>query len=469
MDRVRAMFPRLRLQGRNDMLVLLAVVVTAAASGIALGFHQTNLVLIAFAAVAGALLFVITVKRPAIGAALILFLAPLEGSVSIGGNSAVKLISLFCMLVFAVRVLDPANKILLDRGSALAICFVLWAFVTLAWSPDPRSSISDWVSIALQSVLYVLLVNFVLSGRDLKLALWGHVLGGTILAIGFTQRLIALDFLRNVDIMGFGINLGTRLIGLNVVLAVILYQLETNRLARFVLILAAGISSIGAVIGLSRGTWVGVAASLGALGAVYYYKGKMRPRWGQIIKWSMAVMLLVFILSSFVLDAHGIQKMTTRFIEGFTFSDAGGGRFEIWSVARDIFVTSPIWGHGVGAFHDEFMINVEKSGLSNYFHVNEAKGAHNAFVLTGVELGLVGIGLLVALLAYVFRKVWKLTRLNPPNLPTLSSVWALTTFLVLSMLVDSAVDRKYLWYGLALVTLLIRYPSTRGLTASQGE
>jgi O-antigen ligase len=214
---------------------------------------------------------------------------------------------------------------------------------------------------------------------------------------------------------------------------------------------------------------VGVAASLGVVGAVYYYKGNYRPKWGHIITWTLGVLVLVFILGSFVLDRHGIQKMTTRFVEGFTFSDAGGGRFEIWSVARDIWLRSPIWGHGVGSFHDEFVINVEKSGLANYFHVNEAKGAHNAFVLTGVELGLIGIGLLIALLVYVFRKVWKLYRLNPPNLPTLSSVLALTTFLVLSMLVDSAVDRKYLWYGLALVTLLVRYPSTRGLTASQDQ
>lgn len=458
MERARSAITFLRSDARRtELLAGLLVALAAAGAGIAIGFQQVNLIALAFGGLAGVLFFALVVQRPAIGAALILFLAPLEGSVAIAGSSGVKLASLFCIGVFAVRMLNPNRKFEFDRASALGICFILWGFVTIAWSPDPMGSISDWISFSLQSILYLIMVNFVSSRRDLKLVLWGHVVGGLILSLGFTQQLIALDFLRNVEIMGFGINLATRLIGLNMILAVVLYLYEKNPLARIFLLVCAGAAGIGAVIGLSRGTWVGVAVSLGVIGMVYFIKGGMRPSPRLIAQLSLGVLILFLILSKYVLDEHGIEKMAYRFQTGVTLSDAGGGRFEIWQVAWNVFQTSPIWGHGIGSFHDEFVKFVDQSGLANFFHVNEAKGAHNAFVLVGVELGLVGIGLLVALLIDVFRKVWRLLRKSSPDIASLASALSLFIFIVLSMTVDSAVDRKYFWYGLALVTLLVRY------------
>jgi O-antigen ligase len=462
MTRARAAFASFRSIPRNSLLVGILVALLAASAGIAIGFEQVSLVSVTLAGVAGLLFFLVVLKRPAIGAALILFLAPLEGSVVFLGSSGVKLASLFCIAVFAVRMLNPGQKFEFDRASVLGICFVAWAFVTMAWSPDPVGSLSDWVSFALQSILYLILVNFVLSRRDLKLVLWGHVVGGFILSVGFTQQLIALDFLRNVDIMGFGINLASRLIGLNMVLAVVLYLFEKNFFARIFLLLCAGAAGVGAVIGLSRGTWAGVAISLGVIGLVYFFKGGVRPSFGQVLQLALGALALFFILSNYVLDEHGIEKMVYRFQTGVTLSDAGGGRFEIWQVAWNVFQTSPIWGHGIGAFHDEFVMFVDQSGLANFFHVNEAKGAHNAYVLVGVELGLVGLLLLVALLVEVFRKVLRFWFEKKPDIPSLASALSLFIFLALSMTVDSAVDRKYFWYGLALVTLIVRYAPRTG-------
>lgn len=443
-----------RLSNRFEIVSALVVAALAVAVGAAVGREQISLVLLIVGGGAG---LIAILKHPAFGAALILLLAPLEGAIMFQGHSAVKLATILCAAILVTQVTITRREIEFDRTTWLTVALVGWAFTTILWSPDQASSLSNWFSFALQSFLYFLLLNLILSKPDLKLALWGHVLGGLALSIIVTNTIVAREFLRKEDVAGMGLNLAARIIGLNLLLSILLYQLETRRLARVVLLISTILAGVGVVVALSRGTWYGVVVSLSVLGLISVLKGKFRFHFGQLLLWSLGGFVLFYVLNTFLLDEHGLWKLTYRFQSALTLSDAAGHRFDIWRVGWAMFSDAPLWGHGFDSFAHKFPYYLARSGLSDIFYSWETKQPHNAFVFITADLGLIGLFLFLAVLVSVFRKVWGLLHEDQANTSALAWGMALFAFLIIASTVDSAVDRKYLWYTLSLITLMIRY------------
>src|SRR5262245_34917136 len=126
-------------------------------------------------------------RRPAAGAALILALAPLEGALTFGDQSAVKLATVFCIGVFALRVVWTGEGVRIDTTTRVLVPFVAWASLSVLWNRDQTEAVSSCVTFALQCGLYFLILNLVRSRDDLRLALWGHVVGGAVLAVLVTK------------------------------------------------------------------------------------------------------------------------------------------------------------------------------------------------------------------------------------------------------------------------------------------
>ena len=74
-----------------------------------------------------------------------------------------------------------------------------------------------------------------------------------------------------------------------------------------------------------------------------------------------------------------------------------------------------------------------------------------------MQFGVVGFTLFLAVAFSAFRKTWAIWRSGPRNNATLAWVAALAVFLVAANFVDYAIDRKYLWYVLGLITLIALY------------
>jgi O-antigen ligase len=66
------------------------------------------------------------------------------------------------------------------------------------------------------------------------------------------------------------------------------------------------------------------------------------------------------------------------------------GRFEFWNVALKLFKHQPIKGFGLGTFFSAYYL--EYTGNEWY-----SRFAHNHYLQTLVELGIVGLGLLLTL------------------------------------------------------------------------
>lgn len=437
------------------IISLVAVALLAVLAAVSITYRIDMLVLLMMGGVVGLVVFVAIYKRPALGAALILGLAPLEGVLVYSGQSAVKLVTILCVGIFVLKMIFSDKKVEFDRASILIIILIVWALITVIWSPDQTSALSEWISFALQAVLYIVLINFIESRDDLKLAIWGHVLGGMVLAIGVTNQMIATEFLRSQDVLGLGINLASRLIGLNLLLTFLLYQFKHGLSAKVVLLVSFVSSGVGAVVTLSRGTWLGIAMSLAILVLFFLTSRKLTIPFGQILVWLFVALIIFVVLSNYVLSEHALNKLVYRFRTGFSLSDSAGGRFEIWKVGWQIFSDAPIQGQGFDSFSEQFRPYYESSGLTGSFHVAESKQAHNAYVQLATEMGLIGLGLFIAILMNLLYRAVQLLKYREIN--TIAFFLAIFAYLLVATMVDSGITRKYLWYTFSILTLMTQY------------
>ena len=324
------------------VIATLVAVMVALAIGIAISSGQLELVLL----IGGGLVVpAVVFWRPAFGAMLILGLAPLEGAVTLGGTSTAKLVTAFCIAVLVARMLILRVPLEFDRVTGLITLFVGWAFVSILWSVDLENGLESWISFALQSLLYVILLNLVKSKQDLKLAIWGHVLGGIVLSVILSYNIVTRDFLRRDEFGGLGINLAARMASLTLVLTVLLSQLEKRNLVRIALLLAALPSATAVVVSLSRGSWLGTTLSFLVFGAVMLWR-RRSFRVNRLLMTAAVVIVSLYIVDTFLLTDHGVAKLAARFEAGFSGEDAAGHRFDIWRVGLEMFREKPLWGRG---------------------------------------------------------------------------------------------------------------------------
>lgn len=410
---------------------------------------MTHTLLLAPLAVLGVGASFVIFRRPALGAALILSVVNFEGALEFSGVSVVKLLSVACGGIFVLRVFLTDTEIKVDPTTWLITLFLLWVATTVFWSPDSAGFSSGLTSLVLQALMYVLIINLIRSKEDLKLALWGYVIGGTALAAILGETMVVGNFHRSTDmeIAGLGINLAARMVGLNLLLCVALLHLERRSLPRLVLIGAAVLSGVSSVLALSRGNWYAIAVSLSALVFVLGLKKGFISSLKQALLIVAVGSAALYSSSTFLLSDYGFDKLQERFQSAYTFSDRASGRFDIWETVYEPFKERPLVGHGFNSFKP----------LNDWGH----NGAHNSFVLIAVEDGLIGVFLFVLILGSIFYALWR--KLSEERSETVALGWgmALFVFVTTASAVDSSVNRKYLWFVLGLISLLIHYYGTR--------
>jgi len=148
---------------------------------------------------------------------------------------------------------------------------------------------------------------------------------------------------------------------------------------------AAGVLiSIGGVyVTGSRGALLAIAAIFA------YFLWRSRHR----------VKLLLIAIAAALMSLPFAELLNQRLSNAI--SSGGAGRLDIWKVGFEAFTRHWLVGVGVGNFsaaYNESFISVYQRVL-----VGWNRGAHNLFVATGVELGIVGIALMLAAWIYQFR------------------------------------------------------------------
>ncbi len=273
-----------------------------------------NPLIFASLGIAGIAISLVIFKRPAIGAALILGLVHFERALVFNGISLVKLLSILCIGILFARVLIKDKGIRIDRTTLLIALFLTWIAFTVFWSSSQSVFLSEFISLSLQAFMYILIINLVRSKDDLQLTLWGHVIGGTVLAVILSITMINLNFVRSTDmeIAGLGINLAARMVGLNLLLAVLLAQLVKGRMAKIVLIIVAIISGIGSLLALSRGNWIALIVSAAVVILVMSIKKGSEFNFRQIILVGIIGIATLYAANQYFFSDYGFAKLQDR-------------------------------------------------------------------------------------------------------------------------------------------------------------
>jgi O-antigen ligase len=92
-------------------------------------------------------------------------------------------------------------------------------------------------------------------------------------------------------------------------------------------------------------------------------------------------------------DVKAVQEM----LNGKTTFTPTGERLQFYRNTLTLFSQSPVFGHGTGRFHEKYAEHV--AGTKQIVTSNP----HNEYLMVGVQSGLVGLGILVALLWALWR------------------------------------------------------------------
>ncbi len=269
----------------------------------------------------------------------------------------------------------------------VAVGLVLWQLVTYYWSVDPSSSLAR-VRLMLFILAMVWMVTEVCnSERERLLLAQAFVLGCFVLcgvifyafvSGGTTQAFRYVPSYLNP-------NDAADLLAAGVAIALLLIASRPGRLLQWVNIVFIPLAFAGVFLTASRSGFI--IACLAAAG-IFFVLRSIKP----VLRFAWVAVVLAALVMGFYAVA-GSESLGWN-LERMTFqTDTNSlgtltGRTTIWSAGAEQFKEHPIIGAGAGTF-----------GLAVRDELGATRAAHNVFIETAVETGVIGLCFLAAAFA----------------------------------------------------------------------
>lgn len=333
----------------------------------------------------GAIGIVVMAFRPYVAIQIFLLVLFFENAVGKAGNITVMKALGVIILAGWLASIMMQRRIGVSRSALLIamLCFLAWAGVCVLGALDARIGLVQFVSFA-QLVLSAIMFNSVVRSlrhlRGVQIGFLAWTVVATLVAIamyyaGATR--VAVGFVGNRNLLAIYINLG-------IVCALLTLPTIRSRLGQLAIALSLPILFLGMALTLSR---TGIVIMILALLVVWY---RLARHQGLLVLLGSATALagLVFLLpGAFWERTESIVPTIER------REDTFGVRVRIWEVGFRMIEDRPIMGVGPGNFapaspryaRGEIMIR----GLT----------AHNAYISAAAEMGLVGLGAFLTIIA----------------------------------------------------------------------
>jgi O-antigen ligase len=176
---------------------------------------------------------------------------------------------------------------------------------------------------------------------------------------------------------------------------------------------------------------------------------------------ALGALLILAMAAPLLMPTEMVDKLVTRFTSAGT--DRLANRLDIWRVAVAAISDRPFLGAGFGGFPDVFYSYMATAGIDPEWALRNARGnrvAHNVYLGTFAELGIVGLGFLLSSLAAhgagVLR-VWRRHRFyGDPRVAALALALGcmLVSFLVFANSIEIML-KKSTWVMLGMIQGLI--------------
>ena len=352
------------------------------------------------AAVLGIFVAPIFVTAPRYALLLFAALLPFDGvsSVGDGGITLTRLLGLALFAGWILHVLITRERVQLTRAGWGLVAFGLFAALSVAWAPDPASSGRAVLKLAQLLMLTVMGAHVLREPRDVQRML-DVVLASTVVVALLMLTTGHIDGERMSFTFGSG-NVNPNHVAATLVfpaVAAIALAPTSGMLGRWRLAAVAPIVVALFLTG-SRGGAVSLVAGL-------LFVSALRRRVG--IRLAVGAVVLA-IAVPMVASQATVDRLLSRF--SAAQQDRLSGRTDIWKVAIAMIEDRPLQGQSYGGFDEAFyhyMLTANVDPVFGRLHSRGNRAAHNIYLGTLAELGVVGFLLLLAALAVQARALWR--------------------------------------------------------------
>lgn len=335
---------------------------------------------------------------------------------------------------------------------AVLVLFLAWAVLSVAWAERPEAAFEAFYRLALNGMLFLIVYTAIRTPRDAIRVFAAFVVGAiAAAAIGLLAGAGPTPYGEAARVSGEFANANQLASALVASLALSLglaFAARRSPALRLLALGAAGFSLLGVMLTVSRSGLV--ALTVAALAAIVF-SGRWRPKVA-----TLSVMVLVSAIIYFLAFAPESSRERITTVEG------GTGRQDIWKVAWRMAEDNPLRGVGAGNFSTSSVHYLIAPGVlrRSDFIVDTQKVAHNVYLETLAELGVVGLTLLLLLILFLLRCSLQAIRQFERNGDTAMEIMAraqLVAMLGLLTALFFASDQysKQLWLLLATAPTLL--------------
>ena len=329
--------------------------------------------------------------------------------------------------------------------------FVIWAGLSIFWSLNPHRTLVEFLQLACYGLVYLLATrldehNFYRVGRMALIA------GVGIAAFGISQYL----FLALSRIRGTFPNPNP----LGIFLVMLFFVAWGCYLRRSGRLLAATslVLMVALVLTGSRGALICflLAFPLLFLGFKGKNLGKSIGKTILCISFTLILVQGIMLIAPYLHENVGANQLVHFLTRPESFiATSGVGRLAFWEVGARLALAEPVRGHGLGSF---FLAYFLEHGGDKWY----SRFAHNHYLQTAAELGLVGVGLLIGFIVTMGKAAYK-KLIQQKNMDYYPGALAA----MLAFLIHSGVDFSWNFPGTAVIFFALAGATAR--TAARKE
>ena len=330
----------------------------------------------------------------------------------------------------------------------LLILFVAWAAVSAVWAEDSGAAIDATTRYLPNAMLFLIVFAGVRTREQLLWVVGSLVMGAVVAAVYGMVAGPPPDDPGRVAI-GNANETAASLVAGGTLAAALVFALRGKPVLRLLTTIAVPLCVFAVFLTLSRGGLVALGASLIAAIVV---AGRRR---GVVLGVAAAAVLATVIY----FGAFAPAEARDRILE----LEGGTGRTDIWTVGWRMVEDQPLRGVGAGNFPVASIHYLLEPGalMRTDFIVDNPKVAHNTYLNVLAELGVVGLALFLAIIAFPLwwaaRAVGLAARAGDRELEVLAR--AMVVVIVGLLAADFFGSRQYskqLWLLLGLCPVLLQ-------------
>jgi O-antigen ligase len=336
--------------------------------------------------------------------------------------------------------------------TATLVLFLAWAGLSFAWSERPGAAVEAAYRLSLNAILFLIVFTAIRTERDVIRVMVAFVVGASAaIGVGMLAGTGPTPYGEAARVSGESENsneLASTLVAslaLALGLALVARRSPALRLAGLA---AAAFSMLGILLTVSRSGLIALAVA--ALAAVVF-SGRWRPK---VAALSGVVLLSVVVYFAAFAPDEARQRVTEI--------DEGHGRQDIWKVAWRMAEDNPVKGVGAGNFRTSsihYLIVPGRLRRSDFI-ADTQKVAHNVYLGTLAELGVIGLALLIvlilALLGCGIKAIRQFERNGDLSMEILARALLVALCgLLASLFFSSDEYKKQLWLLLAMAPAML--------------